>query len=509
MASQIQTADAHDNLYADLEVANYSFDEVYALAKDDMDFFSSLALPQITEYAYPPIYIIIWWQLIELANRTRDFSKVAIGFPRGFAKTSVIKLLILYLVLFTTKRHIAVICSTATHAQNIISDIADMLDEDNIKAVFGDWRIGITKDTQEQKRFGFRGRNVILTAIGQGGAVRGLNIKHARPDVMIFDDIQTREDADSETISTKIKQWMLGTAMKAASHKGCLYIFLGNMYPTDNSLLKWLKHNVEWVKYIVGGLIQEPDGSYCSLWPELKPTEQLEAEYINDLNSGFPEVFLAEVLNDETAVINNSFDPALMPAYPFADNEISAGNFIIIDPSNDKVNSDAVTISVNSIFGGRPVVVKICEGRFSPEDTIIESLKLAMEYGCSLIVIEANAYQYSLKFWMDKYKAFYGMFELNVEPIYSGKRSKNSRILDMFKSLISGSVFIHPDAWAPVMNQIRSFDPQVTNNTDGILDCVTYIMPALVEYKHLITVYNVMNAVPTQEMAGSEITSII
>jgi hypothetical protein len=105
-------------LYSDLEVANYSFEEVYALAKDDMDFFSNLALPQVTEYAYPPIYIIIWWQLIELANRTRDFSKVAIGFPRGFAKTSVIKLLILYLVLFTTKRHVAVICSTATHAQN-------------------------------------------------------------------------------------------------------------------------------------------------------------------------------------------------------------------------------------------------------------------------------------------------------------------------------------------------------------------------------------------------------
>jgi hypothetical protein len=110
---------------------------------------------------------------------------------------------------------------------------------------------------------------------------------------------------------------------------------------------------------------------------------------------------------------------------------------------------------------------------------------------------------------MDKYKNFYGMFELCVEPIYSGKRSKNSRILDMFKSLISGSVFIHPDAWAPVMNQIRSFDPQITGNTDGILDCVTYIMPVLVEYKHLITVYNIMNALPAQEMAGPEITSII
>ena len=473
-----------NSLYQEVSNTALHHGEAYELARQDLDFFAMLALPLVTEYTYPETYHIIWELLRDYAMRTRDFSKLAIGFPRGFAKTSLIKLAVLWFILFSNKTHIAVVCSTATHAQNIISDIADMLDEPNVSTLFGDWRVGLEKDTQEQKRFGFRGRNIVLTAIGQGGSVRGLNIKHQRPDVMIFDDIQTREDADSKEVSDKIEQWMLGTAMKAASHKGCLYIFLANMYPTPHSILRKLKHNVEWVKFIVGGILA--DGT--SLWEDLKPIKQLLSEYRNDANSGHPEIFYAEVLNDETANANNNIDISKIPTYPFGDDEISAGNFIIIDPSNDKVNSDAVTISVNSIIAGKPVVMELDEGRYSPEDTIKRALQAAMKHGASLICIEANAYQYSLKFWMDKYRMRLGLYELRIEPIYSGSRSKNSRILDMFKSLLTGEIIIHPRAWPLAAAQIVAFNALKTNNVDGILDCITYVPKVLTEFSHLITI---------------------
>lgn len=476
------------SLYQEVGQTALDHQQAYELARHDLDFFAMLALPLVTEYAYPETYHIIWQLLQDYSQRTRDFSKIAVGFPRGFAKTSLVKLAILWMIIFTNKTHIAVICSTATHAQNIISDIADMLDENNVTALFGDWRVGIEKDTQEQKRFGFKGRNIVLTAIGQGGSVRGLNIKHQRPDVMVFDDIQTREDADSELVSSSIEQWMLGTAMKAASHKGCLYIFLANMYPTPHSILRHLKHNTEWIKFIVGGILA--DGT--SLWEDLKPLSQLLAEYRNDANSGHPEIFYAEVLNDETANANNNIDISKIPPYPFGEDEISAGNFIIIDPSNDKANSDSVTVSVNCIIAGKPVVRVLDEGRYSPEDTIMIALRYAMQWGCSLICIEANAYQYSLKFWMDKYRVRLGLYELAVEPIYSGSRSKNSRILDMFKSLLKGEIVIHPDAWPLAARQITDFNALKTNNVDGILDCITYIPKVLTEFSHKITIHNMM-----------------
>ena len=471
--------------------------EVFDLAKQDLDFFASLALPLITQYEYPQIFHAIWHMLLNYAERDRDFSKLAVGIPRGFAKTSLVKLLILYCIIYTDKSFFLVLASTATHAQNIIADIADMLDEPNIANTFGDWRSALETDNRELKKFGFRGRDVILAALGQGGSVRGINIKHRRPDLMLFDDIQTREDTESELVSNAIYTWMLGTAMKTASHSGCLYIFLGNMYPGNNSILRKLKDNPEWIKVIVGGITA--DGN--SLWEELKPLKQLLAEARNDYASGHPEIFHAEVLNDESASLNNNIDISKIPPYPFDDNEISAGNFIIIDPSNDKHNSDSVTITANAIYDGKPVVLKINEGRYSPEQIIKETLKMAMRHSVSLIAVEANAYQYSLLFWFNKYIQMLSMYGLQVKPIYSGSRSKNSRILDMFKSLLAGEILIHPNCAALAYNQITNFNPLKTNNVDGILDCITYVPKVLSEYSNLIAI----NSTIVQTSATSDV----
>ncbi len=104
----------------------------------------------------------------------------------------------------------------------------------------------------------------------------------------------TRADADSETVSTNLETWMFGTAMKAKSPEGCLFVFIANMYPTKWSLLRRLKHNPTWMKFIAGGILA--DGT--SLWEDLQPIAQLLREFENDLSAGRPEIFYAEVLND-------------------------------------------------------------------------------------------------------------------------------------------------------------------------------------------------------------------
>jgi hypothetical protein len=473
-------------LNTELNSTNLDQQEAYNACKGNLDFFAGVALPHITEYNFPTVFLSIWQILISVAFKLRDFSKIAIGLPRGFGKTSVIKLFCLYCILFTNKQFILVFGDTATHAQNIIADIADMLDEDNIKAIFGNWRLGLEKDTQEVKKFGFRGRNIILAALGQGGSVRGLNIKNQRPDVMIFDDIQTREDAESPVISAQIETWMIGTAMKAASHKGCLYIFIANMYPTEWSLLKRLKKNPEWIKVIVGGI--KSDGA--SLWEALKPIKQLLAEFRNDANSGHPEIFYSEVLNDEDASVNTNIDLSKIPPYPYDLDEPHAGTFIVIDPSNDKVNSDAVSIGLFEVHDGKPLAREIIEGRFSPLDTIKETLKLAIRTGTTLILIEGNAYQYSLCFWFTHIQGQLGLTGINALPIYSGSRSKNSRILDMFKAMLAGDIYVHPDAMPQVAHQVIHFNALKANNVDGVLDLLTYATRVLTEFPQFIAINN-------------------
>ena len=489
---------------AELFEAAFELEEVYAAAKTDPDFLAALAMPEIFTYQWPPIFRGVWLWLLETVHKERNFDKLALGLPRGFGKSTVVKLFILYCILFTDKKFVLIMAATATLAENIMSDVFDMLDEPNVKAVFGDWRLGIEKDTNAMKKFGFRGRNVICAAIGAGGSVRGLNLKNERPDVMVFDDIQSREDADSQEVSEKLYKWMLGTAMKAKSPKGCMTLFIANMYPTPHSILKKLKHNPEWIKFIAGGILA--DGT--SLWEELQPIEQLLKEYAADLASGHPEIFHSEVLNDEDAAVSNLLDFSRLPPYPYQDNEIHGGNFIIIDPATDKANADAITLSYFEVIDGKPVAREIVEGRFSPADTIRQSLQLCGKWNCHNVFIEANSYQYTLKFWSEEVCKQLGIEGINFIDIYSGKLSKNTRILTMLKAYAAGELLVHPSCVAQVHAQIRSFNPLKTNNVDGVLDCLTYAPRVVEEYGSLIRAHTIIGMQEFEEMSRYEFTEL-
>lgn len=450
--------------------ANFNTSEVIDIARKDLNFFAGLALKEAFIFFFPPIFIAVWQWLLECVHQVRTFPKLALGLPRGFGKTTVIKLFILYCILYTNKKFVVVISANEGLAEAILFDVIGMLDDSNIKALFGDWRIGLEIDRQNLKVFSFRGRSIILRAVGVGTGIRGINFKMHRPDVMIFEDAQTREAANSDTESNNIYNWMIGTAMKAKSPFGCMYLFIGNMYPTPNSILRKLKANSQWTKFIVGGILS--DGT--SLWEELHPLEQLLQEYSHDVESGKPEIFHSEVLNDENASVNNLIDISKIPPYPYGEHELPQGSFILIDPATDKKDSDYVSIGLFEMFDAVPCMTKLEEGRFSPGDTIKKAITMALSSNTRLIVIESNAYQYTLKYWFDFICIQLGISGLEAVEIYSGHYSKNARIINMFKQLLAGEVRVHPRCSAAVNLQITSFNPLKRDNTDGVLDLLTY-----------------------------------
>lgn len=459
-----------------LQEAAFNSQEVQELSKNNLDFLAALAMPTVFKYLFPPIFKAIWDWLLSYVHKVRDFSQLAIGLPRGFGKTMLIKVFVLYCILFTKKSFILVICGTQTKANNIIADIVGMLDEPNIKKVFGDWRLGLTIDRQDIKEFGFRGRKIILMGAGAQSDIRGITRNNVRPDVMIFDDIQTREDADSEEVSKKLETWMIGTAMKAKSPEGCLFIFIANMYPTPHSILRKLKKNPTWYKFIAGGILA--DGT--SLWEALQPIEQLLREYENDVAMGRGEIFYAEVMNDENASVNNFIDINKIPTPDIEEDSLHQGNFIIIDPATDKKGSDLVSVGYFEIFDAKPLAVNIVEDRLSPGVTAETAIKMALKYNCRLIVVESNAYQYVLGWIIQQYLTQWGIIGIQVVDIYSGSTSKNARILTMFKQLLAGEILLHQDTRAQVCAQIVPFNALKTNNTDGILDLLCYA-PRVIE----------------------------
>jgi hypothetical protein len=219
---------------------------------------------------------------------------------------------------------------------------------------------------------------------------------------------------------------------------------------------------------------------------------------------GHPEIFYSEVLNDENASVNRFIDISKIPENPFEEESLHQGNFIIIDPATDKPNSDAVSVGYFEVFDGKSVCKEIIEDRLSPLQSIEEALKLCFKYGCRLVAIESNAYQYSHLYWFNFITQQRGIIGINAVDIYSGSTSKNSRILGMFKTLLAGEQYIAQRVRAQVNAQIVSFNPLKTKNVDGILDLLTYAPKVLELYGEYITSSLILEM---QEFAGIKVLS--
>jgi hypothetical protein len=464
---------------------NVKHEDAFKAAKESLNFLAAMAMPTVFQYLYPKLFLAAWQLMTDAVGKVRDFTQLVLGIPRGFGKTTLVKLFILFCILFTNKKFILVNSAIQDLAENILADVCDMLNEKNISKVFGDWKIGLEKDTLNLKKFAFRGRTIILAAMGAGGSLRGLNLKNERPDVMIFEDVQTRECADSKVQSDTLERWMVGTAMKAKSPHGCFFLFVGNMYPTPYSILRKLKKNPKWTKFICGGILA--DGT--SLWEELQPIQQLLSELDNDVEMGHEDIFAAEVLNDENAKLNTKVKLEKINEWPY-NNELDRpqGKFIIIDPATKKKNADAITISYFEVYDGTSAIADIDEGSYSPMETIKHAIFLALKYRCNLIAVEATAYQSTLLFWFEHVCKELDIAGFEFVELHTGGYSKNSRITNGIKMMSKGELRVHPRCRGAVINQLSAWNPLKRDNIDGILDTIAYAPACLETYGHLMTI---------------------
>lgn len=482
---------AEHNVYDTQLTENFDAQEAAMQCKEDLDFLSMVATPEVYMYRYPDVFLVLWMLLSTAIQQVKNFEKFAIGLPRGHGKSSVIKLLILFAILFTGKKFILVVAANKDMAANIIADVVDMLDSDNIKALFGNWRLGVEKDTEGQKKFTFRGRNISLVALGAGGSIRGLNIKNARPDMIVLDDAQTRDCAMSPLVAAEFKAWFFGTLLKARSPHGCNFIYVGNMYaaPNDSNnkpgcLLQQLKDSKDWKSFISGAILE--NGS--ALWEELHPIENLMEDFRIDLEAGQIATFFAEIQNDPSCGINVNFDVSKVIITGRDEMRQPEGAFYIIDPALDKPDSDDNAILHVETYEGKPRAKNLMLGHFSPSELIDKVLDHAIETHTRLICVESVAYQATLLFWFKQKIKERGIPEdsFHCMPVFTKGLRKNHRIVSMLKELSAGEIELHPDIAERIILQISQFNPLKVNNRDDILDTVSYIQQVMQEYPHLM-----------------------
>lgn len=480
--------------------------EAQIAAKENVDFLGSLCAPDDCEQPFSTFHHALFQLLMLESVKDRSFEKFAIGVPRGHAKTFLIKLWIVALILFTNHRFILVVGSTKALAEAIISDVCDMLDSPNIQLLFGNWRAAITRDTLDKKVFSFKNRDIVLKAIGAGSSVRGINEKKLRPDVIIMDDMQSREDAESIDLGIKLLTWMNSTLLKAGSPKGCLSVYIGNMYPDlqDDKgryacILRNLQKNSKWKSLITGAILA--DGS--ALWEAVHPLSRLLDQLEEDISLGLIESFYSELMNDPqcgASLLNIDVRKIHQEAYQ---EDICTGKFIIIDLATDKPTPDQAYIGLFSLQGGIPVLIDKISGKFNPSQIISEALQLAMNNGASLIAVEDTAFQYTMLHWFNL-----AIEQLGVEGItmvgVSGKGvRKNARIGLMLRALVTKRIGISPVLHSEILSKILQFNPKKTDNLDDALDVLAYAEQVVQEFGEYITLLIEQSQMFSLEQEGS------
>ena len=473
----------------EVTVINASISDIYERAKVDINFFASLCIPEVCIYPLPVFYLACFQLLMQRdPSQIGKLLRFALGLPRGHAKTTFIKIVICWVIVYDKYKFALIVCANSELAELLLADIHDILSSDNMTAVYGDWQQGLSIDSANTKKSQYHGHSVSLVARGWKGGIRGINLRHQRPDIIFCDDVQTKENSESIVDSATLLATLVGTIFKAiAVRSDRLIIYVGNMY-SESCVLNKLRRSPSWYSMVTGALLS--DGQ--PLWPELHSLEDLMESYYHDESLGMSNIWFAEVMNDPTDGAQSIF-PNPLPDSSLSEEELDLadGAFITIDPAGFRKNSDDNVIAVHLKYQDQGFVVETKSGILDPEEIITTALGLAVKWGCSAIFVEDTGYQMTLSFWFTKYIILYGIKDLEVLPLKPHGRSKESRIRLFIKELYKLNYFIHdPETRRAFTWQASTYKMGKTDNKDDLLDAIAYGLDVRNEFWDRIKLLN-------------------
>lgn len=488
--AELVSASALDAPPAPVELADAPLtqEEAYRRGYVDINFFAALALPHVMISALPVFYVIVWQILVN--REQKDLGKIlrfALGLPRGHAKTTFIKVVIAWLIVYDKISFPLIVCANESLAEQILADIDDILSSPNMEAVYGDWTAGKSTDTKELKKCIYHKRSVVIAAKGAGSSLRGLNIKHTRPDFILCDDAQTRENDESPTERAKLLRWIVATCFKVIAPRGDrTIVYVGNMYSED-CLLNLFRLNASWISLITGAILDSGE----PLWPELHSLESLMESYYHDEELGLATLWFAEVMNDPQGAATSLLPQPLVDCPHSVDTIVPDGVFMTIDPAGFRKQSDANELIVHYVFDGACIAAKRASSHKepdlnNPEKIVLRALEMAVSNGASVIGVESVGYQQTLKFWLEHYIEKLGIRGIYVVELSPHGRSKETRIKQDIQEMYALNNYISDEIRADYIWQATKYKIGKKDNKDDLLDAIAYRNDVRNEYWHLV-----------------------
>lgn len=405
-----------------------------------------------------------------------SIKRVCVACPRSHAKTTIAKIAVSRLIHgATSDMNIGYLSHSSPLATKALMDIRNLICSESMMAAFGVPKFIKEQLDRGEYSFQLNGHTFNMSSFGANSQIRGYNVNNRRIDVLLVDDLEDRQENESEVLFDKLKRWFFSDCIKALSPQGRL-IMLGNIV-NRNSIVNENCVSPKWASIKLSALKQ--DGT--PLWPELNSFADLIAEYNEYASKGLAGQWCAEMLNDPVAANTLSIDLQRITRSPKVDPESSEHEygFITIDPAISQAAwGHAQTMAVHCYYETPAPHWQIVDSRVAYGESPV-ALYAAMQDMCSkwnvsIVGFEAEAYQASLKSmfeYMDSVNDSSGL--IAYVPLKTLKKSKASRIKS-FVDLLYQGVYHLSDNDNLTITQLLAFDPTRKDNSDDLIDVEAY-----------------------------------
>lgn len=484
-----------DDGFIDLNQVAVTKEDAVKKLFHDPSFLLHFFIPEQLVYNIPNFHI----ELVNLFKNT-DKLGTALAVPRGFAKTTIAKIMVVWYFLFTRYSFIVYVSNTTPMAKEAVNDIQGYLSCANFIAMFGEIEI-LRKDAQLGfLQFRILGLDKVCTirAIGAGQQLRGLNIGNFRPQLAVVDDLEDYDNTSSEVLTTKLKQWFFGTFIKALDKRTRKVIQIGNMLSND-SILAMNCASKEWFSRIYGCLLA--DGT--SLWEDLWPREELLRDYQTYQENKMAHIWMAEMMNTPIPTGNGLITIEEIPYSPKMIPGQAEFGFITIDPAiSTNTWADNTSIVVHAFDGNQWHIPDYFLGKLDTHQMFDVMLHFCQKWKFLIVGIEGGGFQGTLQHIFPVLLLQRGINNINIVELKHRQQAKTERIFG-WASMLKAKQYVLPRGDFAIQNQLVRYDPLKKKNDDDLIDACAY-GPQMIR-EHLPAIMASYSPVPNMPAVISEV----
>jgi len=465
-----------------MPVLSAGLEEILNLCYPHLGIFGKSFLPE----AFSTPYSSLHDDILKLLDG--DDQLIAIAAPRGLGKTTFAKALVEKSICFRDYEFIPYVSNSETVASMQTENIKrELLTNREIRRVFGDISISIDDpelDESFSKKAWVAFGSTLVMPRGANQQIRGLLYKNYRPQLIIVDDLEKKEELENPENRRKLKEWFFSDLMKSVDRYSNKWriIYIDTLKHYD-SLLQTLLESSDWKSL----RLDLCDDDYNSKVPDLISTEELRREVEAHREKGMLGVFFMEYRNMPIAREEASFREEYFKYFePSAIDRKDLEFVVIVDPakSASMKSADSAVVGIGVDYAKNGIYIwDVVSGKFHPDELYDEMFAMRRRLNAHVIGIEVTGLEEFIKQPITNEMQRRGPAD-TFEPVWlkarggspDGERGKIKRIGSLVPYYRQGYVYHNKSCCTKLEGQLLDFP---RSKLLDIADATAYIVEML------------------------------